>query len=316
MGPGGEAAAGRLLEAGRRVAVVERELIGGECAYWACIPSKTLLRGPEARAEARRVAGVATPALDWAGLRDYRDYMVRHLDDAAQVSGYQQAGATVIKGAARIAGPGQVEAGGQLLEADHVVIATGSQPLRPAIDGLDQVTVWTNREATTVRDIPGRVLLIGGSAVGVELGQFYARMGAQVTIVQRADRLVDREDARVGELAAQALAADGITIRTGRTAARARRVGSGTVVTLDSQVDTDVVILGAGRRPATAGLGLDAAGGTLTGRGGIAVDDRCRAGQGLWALGDVTGVALFTHVAMYHGRVVADNILGRDKIGR
>ncbi len=258
---------------------------------------------------------MATPALDWAGLRDYRDYMVRHLDDAAQVSGYQQAGATVVKSAARLAGPGQVEAGGQLLEADHVVIATGSQPLRPAIDGLDQVTVWTNREATTVRDIPGRVLLIGGSAVGVELGQFYARMGAQVTIVQRAGRLIDREDPRVGELAAQALAADGVTVRTGRTATRARRAGSGTVVTLDdgSHVETDVVILGAGRRPATAGLGLDAAGAQLTGRGGIAVDDRCQAGPGLWALGDVTGVALFTHVPMYQGRIAAANILGRDR---
>ncbi len=215
MGPGGEAAAGRLLAAGRYVAVVERELIGGECAYWACIPSKTLLRGPEARAEAGRAAGVATPALDWAGLRDYRDYMVRHLDDTAQVSGYQQAGATVVKGAARLVGPGQVEAGGQLLEADHVVIATGSEPVRPDIDGLDGVPVWTNREATTVRDIPSRVLLIGGSAVGVELGQFFARMGARVTIVQRADRLIDREDPRVGELAGQALAADGITVRAG-----------------------------------------------------------------------------------------------------
>ena len=193
MGPGGEAAAWRLLQAGRRVAVIERELIGGECAYWACIPSKTLLRGPEARAEASRAAGVATPALEWAGLRDYRDYMVRHLDDTAQISGYEQAGATVIKGAARITGPGQVEAG-QLLQAGHIVIATGSQPARPAIDGLDGTEVWTNREATTVRDIPGRVLLIGGSAVGVELGQFYARMGAQVTIVQRAGRLIDRED--------------------------------------------------------------------------------------------------------------------------
>jgi len=175
MGPGGEAAAGRLLEAGRRVAVVERELIGGECAYWACIPSKTLLRGPEARAEASRAAGVATPALEWAGLRDYRDYMVRHLDDTAQVTGYEHAGATVIKAPARITRPGQVEAAGQLLQADHIVIATGSQPRRPAIDGLDDAEVWTNREATTVRDIPGRVLLIGGSAVGAELGQFYAR---------------------------------------------------------------------------------------------------------------------------------------------
>ncbi len=314
MGCGGDTAAGRLLAAGRRVAVVERELIGGECSYWACIPSKTLLRGPEVRAEAGRAAGVATPALDWAGLRDYRDFMVRHLDDSAQVKGYEQAGATVIKDAARLAGPGQVEAGGQLLEADHVVIATGSQPLRPAIDGLDQVTVWTNREATNVRDIPSRVLLIGGSAVGVELGQFYSGMGAQVTIVQRADRLVDREDPRVGELAGQALSAEGVTVRTGVTPVSARKAGEMTVVTLDdgSQVETDVVILGAGRGPRTAGLGLDTAGVTLTGRGGVAVDDRCRAGPGVWAVGDVTGVALFTHVAKYQGRVVADNILGRD----
>jgi dihydrolipoamide dehydrogenase len=315
MGCGGDTAAGRLLAAGRRVAVIERELIGGECSYWACIPSKTLLRGPEVRAEAGRAAGVATPALDWAGLRDYRDFMVRHLDDSAQVKGYEQAGATVIKDAARLAGPGQVEAGGQLLEAGHVVIATGSEPLRPAVDGLDQVTVWTNREATNVHDIPSRVLLIGGSAVGVELGEFYARMGAQTTIVQRADRLMDREDPRVGELAAEALAADGITIHTGRTVTRAQPVAGGALITLDdgTQVETDVVILGAGRGPRTAGLGLEAAGLTLTGRGGIAVDDRCQAGPGLWAVGDVTGVALFTHVAKYQGRVVADNILGRGR---
>jgi dihydrolipoamide dehydrogenase len=314
MGVGGEAAAGRLLAAGRRVAVIERELIGGECAYWACMPSKTLLRAPEVRAEASRAAGVATPAIDWPGLRDYHDYMVRHLDDSAQVKGYEQAGATVIKGPARLAGPGKVEAGGQLLEADHVVIATGSEPLRPAIGGLDQVPVWTNREATNARDIPARVLLVGGSAVGVELGQFYAGMGAQVTIVQRAGRLIDREDPAVGELAAQALSAQGVTVRTGVTPVSARTAGQSTVVTLDdgSQVETDVVILGAGRRPATGGFGLDAAGVQLTGSGGIAVDGRCQAGPGLWAVGDVTGVALFTHVAKYQGRVAADNILGRE----
>ncbi len=315
MGPGGEAAAGRLLAAGKRVAVVERELIGGECAYWACIPSKTLLRAPEARAEAARAAGVATPALNWPELRDYHDYMVRYLDDAAQVRGYEQAGATVIKGTARITGRGRVEAGGELLEADHVVIATGSVPVRPDIEGLDQVPVWTNREATNVRDIPSRVLLIGGSAAGVELGQFYARMGAQVTIVQRAGTLVDREDPRVGELARDALAADGVTVHAGRTAARARPAAGGAVITLDdgTEAGTDVVILAAGRRPATAGLGLEAAGITLGARGEVPVDDHCRAGEGLWALGDVTGVALFTHVAMYQGRVVADNILGRER---
>jgi len=314
MGVGGEAAAGRLLAAGRRVAIIERELIGGECAYWACIPSKTLLRGPEVRAEASRAAGVATPAIDWPGLRDYHDYMVRHLDDSAQVKDYEQAGATVIKGPARLAGPGRVEAGGQLLEAGHVVIATGSDPARPPVAGLDQVPVWTNREATNVRDIPSRVLLVGGSAVGVEMGQFYAGMGAQVTIVQRAARLVDREDPRVGELAAKALAALGVTVRTGVTPVSARTTGGTTAVTLDdgNQIETDVVILGAGRTPRTAGFGLDAAGAQLTGSGGIAVDDRCQAGPGLWAIGDVTGVSMFTHVAMYQGRVAADNILGRD----
>ena len=302
-GPGVEAAAGRLLDAGKRVAVVERELIGGECAYWACIPSKTLLRAPEAKAEAGRAAGVAAPALDRAALRDYRDYMIRHLDDVAQVRGYEQAGATVVKGTARLAGPGRVDVNGGLLEADHIVIATGSQPLRPPIDGLDDVTVWTNREATTVRDIPGRVLLIGGSAVGVELGQFYARMGAQTTIIQRAGRLIDREDPRVGELAAEALAADGIAVHAGRTAVRARRAQGGAVITLDdgTTVETDVVILGAGRLPATADLGLETVGIEPSEHGAIRVDERCRAGEGLWALGDVTGVALFTHVAMYHG---------------
>ncbi len=314
MGVGGEAAAGRLLAAGRRVAIIERELIGGECAYWACIPSKTLLRGPEVRAEASRAAGVATPAIDWPGLRDYHDYMIRHLDDSAQVKDYEQAGATVIKGPARLAGPGRVEAGGQLLEAGHVVIATGSDPAHPPVAGLDQVPVWTNREATNVRDIPSRVLLVGGSAVGVEMGQFYAGMGAQVTIVQRAARLVDREDPRVGELAAKALAVLGVTVRTGVTPVSARTAGGTTAVTLDdgSQIETDVVILGAGRTPRTAGFGLDAAGAQLTGSGGIAVDDRCQAGPGLWAIGDVTGVSMFTHVAMYQGRVAADNILGRD----
>ncbi len=315
MGCGGETAAGRLLAAGRRVAVVERELIGGECSYWACIPSKTLLRGPEVRAEASRAAGVATPALEWPGLRDYRDFMVRHLDDSAQVKRYEQAGVTVIKGSARLAGPGRVEAGGQLLEADHVVIATGSEPVRPAVDGLDQVMVWTNREATNVRDIPGRVLLIGGSAVGVELGQFYSGMGAQVTIVQRASRLIDREDPRVGELAEQALTAEGVTVHTGVTPASARKAGGTTLVTLGTgtQVEADVLILGAGRRPRTAGFGLETVGVTLTGSGGIAVDEHCRAGPGLWAVGDVTGVALFTHLAKYQGRVVADNILGRER---
>lgn len=219
----------------------------------------------------------------------------------------------MIKGAARIA-PGKVEAGGDLLETEHIVIATGSQPVRPDIDSLDQVPVWTNREATNVRDIPPRVLLIGVSAVGVEFGQFYARMGAQVTIVQRAQTLIDREEPRIGELARDALSADGVTVHTGRTAVRARPAGSA-VITLDdgTETQTDVVILGAGRQPVTGGLDLNAVGVT-PGAGEIPVDDHCRAADGLWAIGDVTGVSLFTHVAKYQGRVAADNILGRGRV--
>jgi pyruvate/2-oxoglutarate dehydrogenase complex dihydrolipoamide dehydrogenase (E3) component len=317
-GPGGEVVTSRLLDGGMRVALVERELIGGECAYWACIPSKTLLRPPEARTEATRAAGVFTPDQDWASIRDYRDTMIRHLDDSNQVTSYQQQGVTVLKATARLVGhdPWRVQVGDQQLTATHVVIATGSHPARPPIEGLDTVPVWTNREATTLREIPSRAVMIGGSAVGTELGQFLARMGTAVTIVQRPPRLLEREDPRVSELAAGYLAADGIDIRVGRQARSARGEGRDTVVELDdgSQLRTDVIVLGAGRRPRSDGLGLDTVDITPTSRGGVPVDEHCRVTDGLWALGDVTGVSLFTHVAKYQGRVVADNLLGKDHI--
>jgi dihydrolipoamide dehydrogenase len=219
--------------------------------------------------------------------------MIRHLDDTAQVDGYRNQGATVIKGAARLAGPGRVAVDGRQLAADHIILATGSDPVRPPIDGLDQVPVWTNREATTLTEIPRRALLIGGSAVGVELGQFLARMGALVTIVQRGDRLLDREDPRLGEIVADRLAADGITVRTGTQARAARRDGDHTVIDLDdsSRVETDVVVLGTGRVPRTDGLGLDSVAVTSGTRGELAVDAHGRLADGLWALGDVTGVA-------------------------
>lgn len=315
LGPGGEVAAGRLLAAGKRLAVVERELIGGECAYWACIPSKTLLRATEAAAAAGRVAGIERPAIDWPALRDYRDYMVRHLDDAAQVEGYMKKGATVLKGDARLVGPGRVAVGNQIIDADEVVVATGSEPVRPPIEGLESAEVWTNREAATLTDIPDRVLVIGGSAVAVELGQFLARMGAEVTILERSAHLVPRETPRVGELVGAALRADGIDVRTGAAATRVLRAGSRAAVEVSdgSRVETDVILLGTGRCPRTAGLGLETAGARLDERGAVVVDEHCRAGTRLWALGDVTGVALFTHVAMYQGRVVAANLLGEQR---
>ena len=317
-GPAGESAAGRLHSAGQRVAVVEAELIGGECAYWACIPSKTLLRAPEVRTEAGRAQGVTTPDLDWADLRDYRDYMVRHLDDTAQVQGYADQGVTVIKGHAAFTGPRTITVADRQLSADNILIATGSQPIIPPIDGLDDVPVWTNREATTLTDIPARALIIGGSAVGVELATFLTRFGTQVSVVQSADRLLDREDPRVGELVAAQLSEAGVTIHTSRTARQARREGGDTVVTLDdgTQLRVDVIIIGAGRRPRTADLHLQATGITADERGAIPIDGSCRAGEGLWAVGDVTAVMPFTHVGMYQARVAVDTILGHARTAR
>lgn len=190
MGPGGEVASSQLLKAGKRVAIIERELVGGECAYWACIPSKTLLRPPEAKGEVNRAAGVDGAQLDWPSTRDYRDYMIRHLDDSKQVAGYEKSGATVVKGTARITGAGTVDVDGRTLFAEHLVVATGSDAVVPPIEGLSEVPVWTNREATTLTEIPRRVIMIGGSAVGVELGLFLRRYGAQVTILERSGRLL------------------------------------------------------------------------------------------------------------------------------
>jgi len=312
MGPGGEVAASKLLAGGKKVAVVERELIGGECGYWACIPSKTLLRPPEAREGARRAAGTATPDLDWPEASAYRDYMIRNLDDAKQVESYEEQGAAVFKGRGRITAPGVVEVNGQALHAEHIIVATGSDATIPPIEGLGDVQVWTNREATTLKAIPERAVLVGGGPVGVELGQMLARFGARVTIVQSADRLIDREDPRVGELIASALAEDGIDIRVGRTATRARRDGADTIIELDdgSTISTDVIVIGTGRTPRTRGIGLESVG-VEPGENGLSVDEMCRLTEGLWAVGDVTGVMPFTHVAKYQGRIVASNILGK-----
>lgn len=318
MGPGGEVAADQLLRAGKRVAVVERELIGGECGYWACIPSKALLRPPEAKGAVVRAAGVEGAQLDWPATRDYRDYMIRHLDDSNQVKGYEKSGATVVKGVARVTGPGRVEVNGQTLSAEHIIVATGSDAVVPPIPGLDQVPVWTNREATTLTEIPDRVVMIGGSAVGVELGLFLRRYGAQVTILERSARLLSREDPRPGELTEQYLREEGIDVRTNCSAVRARKEGADTVVELDSgeEVRCDVIVVGTGRTPRAQDLGLDSVGIELGDRGEVVVDDHCRAADGVWALGDVTGVMPFTHVAMYMGRVIADNIAGTERVAR
>ena len=314
MGPGGEHAAYRLIAGGKKLAVIERELIGGECSYWACIPSKTLIRPPEARSEARRVAGVGDPSLSWADASAYRDLMVRNYDDAKQIKGYEEQGATVFKGDARLVGPGVVEVGDERIEATDILLATGSEPTMPPIEGLEDVDVWTNREATGVKEIPERTIVIGAGPVGLELAQMLSRYGSSVALVQRAGRLLDRETAEVSELLADYVADDGVEVHTGKNAVRARREGDSKVVEFEdgSELSADVIVVATGRRPRVKGLGLESIG--VNADGGVPIDERCHVAEGVWALGDVTGVSLFTHVAKYQGRVVSHNILGRDRV--
>ncbi|MGW0232246.1 dihydrolipoyl dehydrogenase family protein [Actinopolymorpha singaporensis] len=310
MGPGGETVAQTLMDAGRRVAVVEKELIGGECPYWACMPSKTLLRPVEARAETSRVAGVSTPALDWTMIRDYRDVIVGHLDDSSRVAAYRNDGATVVKGEGKLAGPGELSVNGDRLQARDIILSTGSRQAWPRIDGLEEVPVWTNREATNLTDIPARVLLIGGSAVGIELATFLSRMGSSVTMLERGPRLLMREVPELGERALSALG--GVDVRLDCRAQVVRRDGTDTVAELDdgTSVRVDVIVLASGRIP-NSDLDLKTVDVSTGPHGEVPTDDHCRVTDGLWAVGDLTGVAMFTHTAMYQGRVVADNLLGR-----
>jgi dihydrolipoamide dehydrogenase len=226
-------------------------------------------------------------------------------------------GARVIKGEGRLAGQGRVEVDGETLEADHIVIATGSAQNMLPIEGIEDVTVWTNREATTTREVPGRAVIVGGGANGVETSQWLSRLGCSVTIVQSPDRLVNREDPQVGELLKGFFEEEGIGVRVGRRAEKVRKEGNDTIVTLDDgeEIPTDVLIMTAGRTPRVEDIGLESVGVEVN-KKGLPVDEHCRVegAPGLWAVGDVTGVLLFTHVAQYQGRIVAANILGGERV--
>lgn len=311
-GPAGETVVSRLSDQGLSTALVERELVGGECAYWACIPSKALLRPAEARAEAGRTPGLRQPEVNWEEVVDNRNYMIRNLDDSGAVEGYEKNGVAVFKGEAQIVAPGTVEVGSARLESERIVIATGSDPVIPPIDGLDHLDFWTNREATTLNEVPDDVVILGGGPVGIELGQMLRRYGAEVTIVQAADRLIDREESRVGELIEKALQADGIELRLGERAVAASRRRGRQVLELDSgpSVEAERIIVATGRRPRAGALGLDALGIELGDRGEIPIDERCRVADGIWAVGDVTGISLFTHTGKYQARVACADIAG------
>jgi pyruvate/2-oxoglutarate dehydrogenase complex dihydrolipoamide dehydrogenase (E3) component len=311
-GPGGEHAAYALVAAGWRVLLVERELIGGECTNWACIPTKTLLRPAEVRGESARAAGVHEAALDWPALDRYRDYMTSAGDDSARVKNYAEMGVRVVKGDGRLAGPGRVRVGEEEFEAERILISTGSEPVIPPIDGLRDAGYWTNREATALHQLPAAVVVIGGGPVGIELAQFLRRFGSEVALVEGASRLAAREDEEVCALLRQSLEGEGVAVHTGRQASHVRRDGDERVVTLDdgTELRGERVIVAVGRRPRAHDIGLETIGldGDLR---AVPVDERCRVADGVWAAGDCTGVALFTHVAKYQARVAMADMRGR-----
>jgi pyruvate/2-oxoglutarate dehydrogenase complex dihydrolipoamide dehydrogenase (E3) component len=292
------------------VAVVERELVGGECSYWACIPSKSLLRPGEAVHGAREAA--ATAEVDVKAALAWRDFMVSNYSDAGQEHWLADRGIDLLRGEGRLAGTGVVEVDGVRHTAEHVVIATGAEPFVPPISGLRELEgVWGTREATSMKAVPRRMLVLGGGPAGVELAQVVRRLGGEAVVVEGADRLLAREAAPLGEALGEALRRDGIELMLGMHATAARRDGDEFVLEFDGGAEArgDRLLVATGRRPRVEGIGLETVGVEANPRG-IAVDEYMRAGERLWAIGDVTGIWPLTHVGEYEGDVVAENISG------
>jgi pyruvate/2-oxoglutarate dehydrogenase complex dihydrolipoamide dehydrogenase (E3) component len=317
-GPAGEHCAGHLSEAGLKVAVVERELIAGECSYYACIPSKTLLRPGEAVAGALGAPGAreaVTGKIDVEQALAWRDFMVSDYDDSAQERWLSENGIDLFRGSGRIAAPGVVAVGEDEYSTRHVILSTGSEPVIPPIPGLRELEgVWTNREVTALKELPRRLIVLGAGPVGVEMAQALSRLGASVALVEGMDHVLPREPKALGEALGEALRDDGIELHFGQLASAVGMDGEDYVVEFPDgkRLRGDRLLVATGRRPRVEGIGLEAVGVEANPRG-IPVDGRMNAADGVWAIGDVTGIWPLTYVGKYQGRIAAANILGEPR---
>ncbi|MEU8244091.1 NAD(P)/FAD-dependent oxidoreductase [Actinoplanes missouriensis] len=310
LGVGGEEVAGRLAAAGLNVVGVENNLVGGECPYWGCIPTKIMVRAGSALAEARRIpglAGAATVEPDWAPVaKRIRDEATDDWNDKVAVDRFTGKGGHFVRGTGVITGPGRVRVGDQEYTASRgVVVATGTAAVIPPIDGLAGTPYWTNRDAVEAATLPGSLLILGGGAIGTEFAQVFARFGVQVTIIEGSDRILAMEEPESSAVAATVLAADGVTLKLGVHASAVAHSAEGFAVTLTdgSTVTGEKLLVATGRKARLAEIGLNPAERFLT------TDERMRAGDKLWAVGDVTGNGAFTHMAMYEADIAVRDIL-------
>lgn len=318
LGPGGEDVAGKLAEAGLRVVGIEKELVGGECPYWGCIPSKMMIRAANAVAEARRVpllGGAITVSPDFTSVaRRIREEATDDWNDQVAVDRFTGKGGIFVRGAGRMLSSDTVAVGDDVYSATRaVVIAAGATAAIPPIPGLASTPYWTNRQAVATEVIPESLIVLGGGAIGVELGQSFARFGSLVTVIEAAERILPLEEPEAADLVSHALTSEGIDVLTGTAVSRVGHDDSGfTVAVGDSTVRARELLVATGRRPALASLGVEVLDLPDTAGGGLPVDEYQRVVPGVWAVGDVTGKGAFTHVAMYQAGIAVRDILGLD----